>query len=59
MMSALVMNVCVCQMGKRRFSGLELTLIVLFLLMLVVAIALIALFLTQNPANSDDKDEGG
>ncbi|XP_056906491.1 sucrase-isomaltase, intestinal isoform X3 [Takifugu flavidus] len=46
-------------MGKRRFSGFELTLIVLFLLMLGVTIALIVLFLTQRPASSGDKDEAG
>ncbi|KAI4815127.1 hypothetical protein KUCAC02_005290 [Chaenocephalus aceratus] len=33
-------------MGKRRFSGLEVTLMVMFSLMLVVAIALIVLFVT-------------
>nr|XP_046244835.1 maltase-glucoamylase, intestinal [Scatophagus argus] len=34
-------------MGKKRFSGFEVTLIILFLLMSVVAITLIALFLTE------------
>ncbi|KAK7909767.1 hypothetical protein WMY93_014451 [Mugilogobius chulae] len=34
-------------MGKRRFSGLELALIVMFILMTIAAIALIALFVTE------------
>ncbi|XP_029922224.1 maltase-glucoamylase, intestinal [Myripristis murdjan] len=40
-------------MGKRRFSSLELTLIVLFLLMTVVAITLIALFVVQKKVTDD------
>ncbi|XP_071390650.1 sucrase-isomaltase, intestinal [Centroberyx affinis] len=36
-------------MGKRRFSGLEVTLLVMFLLMSVVAVALIVLFVTGEP----------
>lgn len=41
--------VCVDQMGKRRFSGLEVTLIVLFSLALVVAVALIVVLATGEP----------
>lgn len=37
-------------MGKRKFSGLEITLIVLFCLVVVVAIILIALLATGVPA---------
>ncbi|KAM4628069.1 sucrase-isomaltase, intestinal [Polymixia lowei] len=36
-------------MGKRRFSGLEVTLLVLFLLMSVAAVTLIILYLTGEP----------
>nr|XP_020456095.1 sucrase-isomaltase, intestinal [Monopterus albus] len=41
-------------MGKRRFSGLEVTLMVLFTLMLVVAITVIALFFTEKSGNTND-----
>jgi len=36
-------------MGKRHFSGLEVTLIVLFSLVLVVAVALVVLLATGEP----------
>ncbi|XP_071751949.2 sucrase-isomaltase, intestinal [Centroberyx gerrardi] len=42
-------------MGKRRFSGLEVTLMVMFLLMSVVAIALIVLFVTGEPGLIKDE----
>ncbi|XP_028817377.1 maltase-glucoamylase, intestinal isoform X2 [Denticeps clupeoides] len=43
-------------MGKRKFSGLEVTLIVLFLLMSVVALALIVVLATGEPAVVKDED---
>lgn len=39
-------------MAKRRFSGLEITLIVLFLLMFAVAVAMIVLYVV-NPKSSN------
>lgn len=45
----LCLCVCVNQMGKRRFSGLEVTLMVLFSLVLVVAVALIVVLATGEP----------
>lgn len=41
--------VCVNQMGKRHFSGLEVTLMVLFSLVLVVAVALVVVLATGEP----------
>lgn len=42
--------ICVDQMGKRRFSGLEVTLMVLFALVLAVAVALVILLALGEPA---------
>ncbi|XP_057695527.1 sucrase-isomaltase, intestinal isoform X2 [Corythoichthys intestinalis] len=42
-------------MGKRRFSGLEVTLMVLFALMLIIALALIVLFVTGEPGTIKDE----
>ncbi|XP_032365549.1 sucrase-isomaltase, intestinal-like [Etheostoma spectabile] len=42
-------------MGKRRFSGLEVTLIVMFTLMSVAALALIVLFVTGEPGIIKDE----
>ncbi|XP_077467238.1 sucrase-isomaltase, intestinal [Stigmatopora argus] len=42
-------------MGKRRFSGLEVTLMVLFALMLVIAVAFIVLFVTGEPGYIQDE----
>ncbi|XP_034556178.1 maltase-glucoamylase, intestinal [Notolabrus celidotus] len=42
-------------MGRRRFSGLEVTLMVLFLLMSVAAITLIVLFVTGEPGVRGDE----
>ncbi|KAF7642969.1 hypothetical protein LDENG_00247110 [Lucifuga dentata] len=45
-------------MGKRRFSGLEVALIVMFLLMSVAAITLIVLYVTGEPGvNTEDPKE--
>ncbi|XP_056138983.1 LOW QUALITY PROTEIN: sucrase-isomaltase, intestinal [Lampris incognitus] len=41
-------------MGRKKFSNLEVTLMVLFLLMSVVAITLIVLFAVGEPGNDDD-----
>ncbi len=43
------MCVCVDQMGKRHFSGLEVSLMVLFSLVLVVAVAMVVLLATGEP----------
>ncbi|XP_036974620.1 maltase-glucoamylase, intestinal [Acanthopagrus latus] len=44
-------------MGKRRFSGMEVTLMVLFLLMAVTTVTLIALYFTREPeAAKEDPD---
>ncbi len=45
----MLMCVCVDQMGKRRFSGLEVSLMVLFSLVLVVAVAMVVLLATGEP----------
>lgn len=37
-------------MAKRKFSGLEITLIVLFVIVFIIAIALIAVLATKTPA---------
>nr|XP_057936355.1 sucrase-isomaltase, intestinal [Doryrhamphus excisus] len=42
-------------MGKRRFSGLEVTLMVMFTLMLAIAIAFIVLFATGEPGTIKDE----
>ncbi|KAM9853733.1 sucrase-isomaltase, intestinal [Aulostomus maculatus] len=42
-------------MGKRRFSGLEVTLMVMFSLMSVTAVALIILFVTGEPGSIKDE----
>ncbi|XP_053176409.1 sucrase-isomaltase, intestinal isoform X1 [Scomber japonicus] len=42
-------------MGKRRFSGLEVTLMVLFALMSVVAVTLVILFFTGEPGLTKDE----
>ncbi|XP_048837847.1 sucrase-isomaltase, intestinal isoform X2 [Brienomyrus brachyistius] len=44
-------------MGKRKFSGLEVTLIVMFLLVAVVAIALVVVLATGEPAVITSEDE--
>lgn len=46
------------KMAKRRFSALEITLIVLFLLMFAVAVAMIVLYVVD-PKSSTDGNEGG
>ncbi|KAM6946338.1 sucrase-isomaltase, intestinal [Aplochiton taeniatus] len=46
------------QMGKRKFSGLEVTLIVMFLLMSVVALALVIFLATGEPAVISDDNTG-
>lgn len=45
----LCLCVCVDQMGKRHFSGLEVTLMVMFSLVLVVAVALIVVLAIGEP----------
>ncbi|XP_023648457.2 sucrase-isomaltase, intestinal isoform X1 [Paramormyrops kingsleyae] len=45
------------KMGKRKFSGLEVTLIVMFLLVAVVAIALVVVLATGEPAVITSEDE--
>lgn len=45
----MLMVVCVDQMGKRRFSGLEVSLMVLFSVVLVVAVAMVVLLATGEP----------
>ncbi|XP_040043098.2 sucrase-isomaltase, intestinal [Gasterosteus aculeatus] len=45
-------------MGRRRFSGLELTLMVMFALMSVAAIALLVLFVTGEPGVLKDETTG-
>lgn len=47
------------KMAKRRFSGLEITLMVLFLLMLAVAVAMIALYFVDPRSNSNSNSEDG
>ncbi|CAG6005384.1 unnamed protein product, partial [Menidia menidia] len=47
------------KMGKRRFSGLEITLLVLFILMTVTALALIILFVTGEPGILKDETTDG
>lgn len=42
--------VCLDQMGKRRFSGLEVTLMVMFALVLAVAVALVIFLALGEPA---------
>uniref|UniRef100_A0A8C7XF13 Uncharacterized protein n=1 Tax=Oryzias sinensis TaxID=183150 RepID=A0A8C7XF13_9TELE len=41
-------------MGKRRFSSMEVTLLVLFLLMTATAVTMIALYFTREPKSIQD-----
>lgn len=49
--------VCEFQMGKKRWSTLEIVLLVLFLLMTVTAITIIALYVTGEPGVTSDGGE--